>query len=133
LPFSVGPLAPVGVCDMRAEGVKVVERRQFGRRQAFVHAFISPPGRPVIPCVMRNVSEDGALLEVAHPEWLPRRFRLLVEALGIASDCEIVRRTEATVGVRFAVRIAGDLGLGDAGGRRASCPRVPDAGQLRRA
>ena len=38
---------------------------------------------------MRNVSEEGALLEVAHPEWLPTRFRLIVEALGIDGDCEI--------------------------------------------
>ena len=55
---------------------------------------------------MRDVSEEGALLEVAHPEWLPSRFRLIVEAFGIESDCEIVRRTEAGVGVRFASRIA---------------------------
>jgi hypothetical protein len=59
---------------------------------------------------MRDVSEDGALLEVAHPEWLPSRFRLIVAALGIESDCEIVRRTDGAVGVRFAARIAGNLG-----------------------
>ena len=87
-----------------------VERRQFGRRQACVHATIVPRGRPPILCVMRDVSEQGALLEVAHPEWLPTRFRLIVEALGIESDCEIVRRTEASVGVRFASRIPGRLG-----------------------
>jgi hypothetical protein len=59
---------------------------------------------------MRDVSEEGALLEVAHPEWLPSRFRLIVEALGIASECEIIRRTDVAVGVRFAARIAGNLG-----------------------
>jgi PilZ domain-containing protein len=82
------------------------ERRQFGRRQTCVHATISPRGRPVVPCVMRDVSEDGALLEVVHPEWLPTRFRLIVEAFGIESDCEIVRRTDVAVGVRFSARIA---------------------------
>jgi hypothetical protein len=59
---------------------------------------------------MRDVSEEGALLEVAHPEWLPTRFRLVVEALGIESDCEIVRRTDVAVGVRFMARITGYLG-----------------------
>ena len=59
---------------------------------------------------MRDVSEDGALLEVAHPEWLPSRFRLIVDALGIESDCEIVHRTTVAVGVRFAARLAGNLG-----------------------
>ena len=82
------------------------ERRQFGRRQTCVHAAILPRGRPVIPCVMRDVSEVGALLEVAHPEWLPTRFRLIVEALGIEGDCEIVRRTDVAVGVRFMARVA---------------------------
>ena len=86
------------------------ERRQFGRRQTCVHANISLRGRPVIPCVMRDVSEEGALLEVAHPEWLPTRFRLIVEALGIASDCEIVRRTDVAVGIRFTTRIASHFG-----------------------
>ena len=86
------------------------DRRQFGRRQTCVHATIAPRGRPVILCVMRDVSEDGALLEVSHPQWLPSRFRLIVEAMGIESDCEVVRRTEAAVGVRFAARIAAHLG-----------------------
>jgi len=80
----------------------VAERRQFGRRQTCVHATIALRGRPAVLCVMRDVSEHGALLEVAHPEWLPNRFRLIVEAFGIESDCEVVRRTATAVGVRFA-------------------------------
>jgi hypothetical protein len=59
---------------------------------------------------MRDVSEQGALLEVLHPEWLPTRFRLIVEALGIESDCEVVRRTAGAVGVRFAGPINTRLG-----------------------
>jgi hypothetical protein len=54
---------------------------------------------------MRNISEEGALLEVAHPEGLPIRFRLIAEALAIDGDCEIVRRTDVAVGVRFMARI----------------------------
>ena len=57
-------------------------------------------------CVMRDVSEQGALLEVPHPQWLPNRFRLIVEAFGIESECEVVRRTDTAVGVRFASRIS---------------------------
>ena len=86
------------------------ERRQFGRRQTCVHATILPRGRPPVACVMRDVSETGALLEVAHPEWLPSRFCLSVEPLGIESDCEIVRRTEVAVGIRFVVPITSYVG-----------------------
>jgi PilZ domain len=83
------------------------ERRQFGRRQTCVHATIAPRGRPPIACVMRDVSDQGALLEVPHPQWLPSRFRLVVEAFGFESECEVVRRTDVAVGVRFASRIPG--------------------------
>lgn len=83
------------------------ERRQFGRRQTCVHATIAPRGRPPIACVMRDVSDQGALLEVPHPQWLPSRFRLIVEAFGFESECEVVRRTDVAVGVRFASRISG--------------------------
>jgi hypothetical protein len=77
------------------------ERRQFGRRQTYVHARIHARGRPSVPCIMRDVSEGGALLQVEHPQWLPSRFRLRFEADGTEADCEVVRRTEDAVGVRF--------------------------------
>jgi hypothetical protein len=78
-----------------------MERRQFGRRQSYLHATISARGRPPLPCVMRDVSDGGALLEVSHPEWLPTRFRLMIEATSFEADCEIAHRTETAVGVRF--------------------------------
>jgi PilZ domain len=95
---------------MKAETMAGAERRQFGRRQTRVHASIALRGRPSMLCVMCDVSETGALLEVSHPEWLPTRFRLIVEAFGIESDCEVVRRTATAVGVRFGARITSHLG-----------------------
>jgi methyl-accepting chemotaxis protein len=79
-----------------------IERRQFGRRQSQAHATISARGRPSIPCIMRDVSDGGALLEVPNPHWLPCRFRLVIQANGFEAECEIVHRTEHAVGVRFA-------------------------------
>jgi PilZ domain len=81
------------------------ERRQFGRRKTYVHAIIKARGRSAMPCVMRDVSEGGALLEVSHPEWLPPRFRLIIEANGFEGDCEVVHRAEDSVGVRFAAPV----------------------------
>jgi len=77
------------------------ERRQFGRRQTFWHAVISPGGRSSIACIVRNTSDEGALLEVAQTCWLPFRFRIVIEATKFEADCEVVRRTENAVGVRF--------------------------------
>lgn len=77
------------------------ERRQFGRRLTHVHAVILARGRPAEPCVMRDVSEGGALLEVRYPRLLPSRFRLVAEAVGFEADCEIAHRSHDTAGVRF--------------------------------
>jgi hypothetical protein len=41
-----------------------------------VHARIHARGRPSLPCIMRDISEGGALLQVDHPQWLPSRLRL---------------------------------------------------------
>ena len=55
---------------------------------------------------MRDVSEGGALLEVSHPEWLPFRFRLIVEANGVDVECEIAHRSDNAVGVRFSAPVS---------------------------
>jgi hypothetical protein len=52
---------------------------------------------------MCDVSQGGALLQVSHPEWLPPRFRLIIEANGFEADCDIAHRTDNAVGVRFTV------------------------------
>jgi methyl-accepting chemotaxis protein len=83
-----------------------MERRQFGRRQTYQHGIISLRGRPPLRCVMRDVSDGGAMLEVGQPEWVPARFRLVIEATGLECDCEVVHRTGAGVGVRFLVPTA---------------------------
>jgi hypothetical protein len=82
---------------------RAAERRQFGRRQTCLHAVIAARGRSAVPCVVRDLSAEGALLEVGQPSWLPSRFRLRIEADAFEADCEIVHRTDNAVGVRFAV------------------------------
>jgi PilZ domain-containing protein len=82
-----------------------VERRQFGRRQTFLHAMITGSGRPPVPCIVRDLSASGARIEVQTPAWLPRHFRLIVEGT-LRSECEVVHRSTDAVGVRFAARNA---------------------------
>ncbi len=50
---------------------------------------------------MRDVSEGGAQLEVSYPQWLPSRFRLVIEHNGFEAECEIMYRGQDAVGVRF--------------------------------
>ncbi len=84
-----------------------VERRVFGRRQTNDHAIIRVPGRPALRCVIKNISEGGALLEFDAPVvWLPFNFRINWETGSRQEDCEIKHQNGNRVGVAFVVRKA---------------------------
>ena len=75
------------------------DRRQFGRRETNVLGWIKIDGRPLVSCVVRNLSPKGAFLELAPPAWLPYRFQLLIEQSEYA--CEIRHSLNMGVGVHF--------------------------------
>jgi hypothetical protein len=77
------------------------ERRAFGRRESFIHAIARLPGRGAEPCIVRNYSDTGALLAFAADIDPPERFRLHVEAKGVDVMCEVRRRVNGELGVRF--------------------------------
>lgn len=77
------------------------ERRQFGRRQTYLHAWISSPGRPRLPCIVRDISVGGALLELNLPPWLPYNFQLTIESTKFTSWCEVRHQSGTKMGVRF--------------------------------
>jgi len=77
------------------------DRRGFGRRESQIHAFVRVSGRTAEPCIVRNYSDQGALLAFSGPVLLPEKFRLCVEAKGIDVHCEVRRRDGSELGVRF--------------------------------
>lgn len=79
-----------------------VEKRQFGRRQTHLHAWVSVPGRPRIPCLVKDISIGGALLAFDKvPSCLPFCFRLTIESTRFESACEIRHTRSNAVGVEF--------------------------------
>jgi hypothetical protein len=54
-----------------------------------------------IDCLVRNVSETGAAIEVHSPIWFPDRFVLAVASDASARLCHIVWRDEKRMGVAF--------------------------------
>lgn len=83
------------------------EIRRFGRRRALIHAFIVNDKGHRNACIVRNISEGGALLEVEEPHQIPRHLKLLIEADGFEADCNIRHRVQHAVGVYFnEIRIA---------------------------
>lgn len=95
----------------RGAGAKMVmqqERRQFGRRQTALHAWIKIAGRPPVACVVRNLSVNGALLEFDVPEWMPFEFQLVIEAGRFEVDCELRHKGNSGCGVMFVERKSAD-------------------------
>ena len=77
------------------------ERRQFGRRQTCLHGWVVVEGRQRLPCLVRNVSEGGALLECSAPKLMPYRFSLVIDCKGFQAWCEIRHQADQWIGVRF--------------------------------
>lgn len=82
------------------------DKRQFGRRRTVIHAVVVLPKGGQLACIVRNISQGGALLEVEKPQHMPVHFRLIVAEDKFVADCEIRHRSDYAVGVFFkAVRI----------------------------
>jgi hypothetical protein len=77
------------------------ERRAFGRRESFIHAVVRVPGRPPEPCIVRNYSEGGALIEFPVQIDPPQTFRLIIESKRVDTLCDVRRRSGKTIGVQF--------------------------------
>ena len=78
-----------------------LERRIAPRRNTNLHAsIVFNGGRSVFPCVIRNVSESGAKLQVGSVAGIPGSFDLLVEGHR-PQPCRIVWRSLKEIGVAY--------------------------------
>ena len=77
------------------------DRRTSSRRKTLKVGMIITHDRfSTINCVVRNVSEFGARLEVETAVLLPRQFELLFN--GESRACEVAWKSQRHLGVRFA-------------------------------
>jgi hypothetical protein len=58
-------------------------------------------GSSVIDCVVKNVSETGAALDVESPIGIPERFDLFVHQDQSLRAAHVVWRKERRIGIRF--------------------------------
>ena len=77
------------------------DRRDFGRRATVIHAWAFPKGRARVPCVVRNISTSGALLEFAYGSPQADSFRLVVPVLDQEWWCDVRHRRPNALGVYF--------------------------------
>ncbi len=76
--------------------------RRERRKTLGYPATVTAPGLAPIPCVVLDVSNNGARLGAKAA--LPDKFTLMLSAKGALRDCEVMWRREQEVGVKFVRR-----------------------------
>jgi hypothetical protein len=81
---------------------KTLERRQHQRREMLTWGKVIF-NRPltVIDCLVRDLSDSGACLEMSQPVQVPDVFELIIKPSSKRRHCGVVWRTEKRIGVEF--------------------------------
>jgi hypothetical protein len=78
----------------------MVEKRTFSRHRVLKAGTIEFGGG-AITCMVRNMSDTGAMLDVATPVGIPDHFTLVLRANGHRMPCHVVWWKEKRIGVAF--------------------------------
>jgi len=84
----------------RAAGFAMEEKRKHQRTEVNEPAYISAGGS-VMRCTVRNISPQGAALDVENPAFVPAQFRLVMASDSSTRECTVVWLQKKTVGVVF--------------------------------
>ena len=76
------------------------ERRRHPRTEINEPGLVSAGGS-VLSCVVRNISIDGAAIDVENPAFVPARFRLVMGNGTIVHECTVAWIAKNRIGVAF--------------------------------
>ncbi|MBN8986683.1 MAG: PilZ domain-containing protein [Rhizobiales bacterium] len=79
----------------------MIENRAYPRHRILKQGTIAFRGGGGIDCMVRNISQGGARLEVASPVGLPGSFTLVIANDDFMRDCHTVWHKDRRVGVAF--------------------------------
>jgi hypothetical protein len=80
----------------------MMKERDSERILAFLKATVRYQNKNVtMDCIVRNISQTGARLEICAPVSLPIEFELEIPARGAMLQCQLKWRNSNAVGVRF--------------------------------
>ena len=78
------------------------DQRKFRRRQVRCTAWIGLPGGALHGCVLSDISESGARLDVEDSRKIPDRFPLFLTNKGAPQrNCRVIWRKPTSIGVDF--------------------------------
>jgi hypothetical protein len=86
----------------------MTEHRENARRNVFKVGSISFDRAVGVPCVICNLSNTGACIEVEKSIPIPNSFMLVIKPDNLFRSCETVWREGRRIGVRFGSRVFQD-------------------------
>jgi hypothetical protein len=79
----------------------VEERRKIPRQRTLKGGSIIFGLAAAIDCVIRNLSDAGASIEVDSPVGIPDDFALLIKPEAVKRNCHVEWRSAKRIGVHF--------------------------------
>jgi hypothetical protein len=80
---------------------RVEEKRKHQRTEIDEPAYVSSGGS-VMPCVVRNISRDGAAIDVDNPAFIPQHFRLVMaKDPAVVHECRVAWIQKNRIGLTF--------------------------------
>jgi PilZ domain-containing protein len=77
------------------------EKRKYPRTEIDEPAYVSSGGS-VMPCVVRNISREGAAIDVDNPAFVPQHFRLVMARnSSIVHECRVTWIQKNRIGLTF--------------------------------
>jgi hypothetical protein len=76
------------------------EKRKHPRVEIEEPAYVSSGGS-VMSCVVRNISPEGAAIDIENPAFVPQRFRLVVAKDSSVHECRIAWIQQKRIGITF--------------------------------
>ena len=77
------------------------ENRRSARLRTYKGGSIIFGVAAAVDCIIRNMSETGAALDVESPVGIPDDFVLLIKPEFVKRNCQVAWRSANRIGVRF--------------------------------
>jgi PilZ domain len=76
------------------------EKRKHQRTEINEPAYVSAGGS-VMRCTVKNISPEGAAIDVDNPAFVPEQFRLVMASDSSTRDCRVIWIREKRIGLAF--------------------------------
>ncbi len=95
------PKQPDAAGQTAEQNLQVMANKRAAARQRVLKSASIEFHGGVIDCVIRNISETGAALEVASPLGIPETFNLVISGDHSSRPCQVALRKGKRIGVSF--------------------------------